>query len=140
VTDRASSAASPCCSAARRASARSRSSPATPVSPRSRSAASTHNPFDPKDKPLTELLARKFDRVFIALHGPGGEDGTLQGALEFLGLPYTGSGVMGSAIGMDKLRTKRLAASVGIPSRNTSCCAGRRISRRASSGSACRSS
>jgi D-alanine-D-alanine ligase len=72
--------------------------------------------FDPKDKPLAELLARKFDRVFIALHGPGGEDGTLQGALEFLGLPYTGSGVMGSAIGMDKLRTKRLAASVGIPS------------------------
>ena len=74
------------------------------------------HPFDPKDKPLTDLLARKFDRVFIALHGPGGEDGTLQGALEFLGLPYTGSGVMGSAIGMDKLRTKRLAASVGIPS------------------------
>jgi D-alanine-D-alanine ligase len=71
--------------------------------------------FDPKDKPLTELLSRRFDRVFIALHGPGGEDGTLQGALEFLGLPYTGSGVMGSAIGMDKLRTKRLAQSVGIP-------------------------
>jgi D-alanine-D-alanine ligase len=74
------------------------------------------HPFDPRDKPLAELLSRKFDRVFIALHGPGGEDGTLQGALEFLGLPYTGSGVMGSAIGMDKLRTKRLAASVGIPS------------------------
>ena len=71
--------------------------------------------FDPKDKPLTDLLVRKFDRVFIALHGPGGEDGTLQGALEFLGLPYTGSGVMGSAIGMDKLRTKRLAQAVGIP-------------------------
>jgi D-alanine-D-alanine ligase len=74
------------------------------------------HPFDPKDKPLTDLKTRAFDRVFIALHGPGGEDGTLQGALEFLGLPYTGSGVMGSAIGMDKLRTKRLAASVGIPS------------------------
>ena len=73
------------------------------------------HPFDPKDKPLAELLARRFDRVFIALHGPGGEDGTLQGALEFLGLPYTGSGVMGSAIGMDKLRTKRLAQAVGIP-------------------------
>ena len=73
------------------------------------------HPFDPKEKPLTELIARKFDRVFIALHGPGGEDGTLQGALEFLGLPYTGSGVMGSAIGMDKLRTKRLAQAVGIP-------------------------
>jgi D-alanine-D-alanine ligase len=73
------------------------------------------HPFDPKEKPLTELIQRKFDRVFIALHGPGGEDGTLQGALEFLGLPYTGSGVMGSAIGMDKLRTKRLAQAVGIP-------------------------
>jgi D-alanine-D-alanine ligase len=73
------------------------------------------HPFDPKDKPLAELVQRKFDRVFIALHGPGGEDGTLQGALEFLGLPYTGSGVMGSAIGMDKLRTKRLAQAVGIP-------------------------
>jgi len=71
--------------------------------------------FDPKEKPLTDLLTRKFDRVFIALHGPGGEDGTLQGALEFLGLPYTGSGVMGSAIGMDKLRTKRLALAVGVP-------------------------
>jgi D-alanine-D-alanine ligase len=73
------------------------------------------HPFDPRDKPLSELVARKFDRVFIALHGPGGEDGTVQGALEFLGLPYTGSGVMGSAIGMDKLRTKRLASAVGIP-------------------------
>jgi D-alanine-D-alanine ligase len=71
--------------------------------------------FDPKDRPIAELVTRKFDRVFIALHGPGGEDGTLQGALEFLGLPYTGSGVMGSAIGMDKLRTKRLAQAVGIP-------------------------
>jgi D-alanine-D-alanine ligase len=71
--------------------------------------------FDPRDRPLKELDTRNFDRVFIALHGPGGEDGTLQGALEFLGLPYTGSGVMGSAIGMDKLRTKRLAQAVGIP-------------------------
>jgi D-alanine-D-alanine ligase len=71
--------------------------------------------FDPRDKPLSDLLAERFDRVFIALHGPGGEDGTVQGALEFLGLPYTGSGVMGSAIGMDKLRTKRLGQAVGIP-------------------------
>src|SRR5437762_3964444 len=71
--------------------------------------------FDPRDAPLSELIARGFERVWIALHGPGGEDGTLQGALEFLGLPYTGSGVMGSAIGMDKLRTKRLAQAVGIP-------------------------
>lgn len=72
-------------------------------------------PFDPRDVPLSDLLTRRFDRVFIALHGPGGEDGTLQGALEFLGLPYTGSGVLGSAIGMDKLRTKRLAAALGVP-------------------------
>ena len=57
----------------------------------------------------------RFERVWIALHGPGGEDGTLQGALEFLGMPYTGSGVMGSAIGMDKLRTKRLAQAIGVP-------------------------
>jgi D-alanine-D-alanine ligase len=52
--------------------------------------------------------------VWIALHGPGGEDGTLQGALEYLGVSYTGSGVMGSAIAMDKLRTKRLAHAVGV--------------------------
>jgi D-alanine-D-alanine ligase len=71
--------------------------------------------FDPKDKSLTELVSGKFSRAWIALHGPGGEDGTLQGALEFLGIPYTGSGVLGSAIGMDKLRTKRLAHAVGIP-------------------------
>ncbi|MEP7312112.1 MAG: D-alanine--D-alanine ligase [Pseudomonadota bacterium] len=70
--------------------------------------------FDPRDLSLTKLRERRIDRVWIALHGPGGEDGTLQGALEFLGMPYTGSGVMGSAIGMDKLRTKRLAAAVGI--------------------------
>jgi D-alanine-D-alanine ligase len=71
--------------------------------------------FDPGERPLTELLGERFARVWIALHGPGGEDGTLQGALEYLGVPYTGSGVMGSAIGMDKLRTKRLAQALGIP-------------------------
>ncbi len=71
--------------------------------------------FDPRDQLLPELLASRTERVWIALHGPGGEDGTLQGALECLGLPYTGSGVMGSAIGMDKLRTKRLAQAIGIP-------------------------
>jgi D-alanine-D-alanine ligase len=71
--------------------------------------------FDPRDLPLSELPAAGFERVWIALHGPGGEDGTLQGALEYLGIPYTGSGVMGSAIGMDKLRTKRLALAVGVP-------------------------
>jgi D-alanine-D-alanine ligase len=71
--------------------------------------------FDPRDLPLTELGAQRFARVWIALHGPGGEDGTLQGALDYLGVPYTGSGVMGSAIGMDKLRTKRLALASGVP-------------------------
>jgi D-alanine-D-alanine ligase len=73
------------------------------------------HPFDPRDAALGELLAQRFERVWIALHGPGGEDGTLQGALDYLGVPYTGSGVMGSAIGMDKLRTKRLALAVGVP-------------------------
>jgi D-alanine-D-alanine ligase len=68
--------------------------------------------FDPRDEQLPKLL--DFDRAWIALHGPGGEDGTLQGALEYLGVPYTGSGVMGSAIGMDKLRTKRLAHAIGV--------------------------
>jgi D-alanine-D-alanine ligase len=75
--------------------------------------------FDPRDLPLTDLTKKKFDRVWICLHGPGGEDGTLQGALEYLGMPYTGSGVMGSAIGMDKLRTKRLAAAIGVASART---------------------
>lgn len=70
--------------------------------------------FDPRDRALTQLNEQGFDRVWIALHGPGGEDGTLQGALEYLGVPYTGSGVMGSAIAMDKLRTKRLAQAIGV--------------------------
>ncbi|HZO23552.1 MAG TPA: D-alanine--D-alanine ligase [Steroidobacteraceae bacterium] len=70
--------------------------------------------FDPGEQALSTLLDERFDRVWIALHGPGGEDGTVQGALEYLGVPYTGSGVMGSAIGMDKLRTKRLAQAIGV--------------------------
>ncbi|HEY3732239.1 MAG TPA: D-alanine--D-alanine ligase [Steroidobacteraceae bacterium] len=70
--------------------------------------------FDPAERSLNDLLKLKIDRVWIALHGPGGEDGTLQGALEFLGVPYTGSGVLGSAIGMDKLRSKRLAQTAGV--------------------------
>ena len=55
------------------------------------------------------------DRVFVALHGPGGEDGTVQGALGFLGLPYTGSGVLASALAMDKLRTKLLWRGLALP-------------------------
>jgi len=66
---------------------------------------------------LDALLARKFDRVFNILHGNkgGGEDGTLQGLLEALGVPYTGSGVLGSALGMDKIRTKQVWLSLGLP-------------------------
>jgi len=71
-------------------------------------------PFDPAERALGDLVTEGFDRACIALHGPGGEDGALQGALEWLGLPYTGSGVIGSAVGMDKLRTKRLAAAAGV--------------------------
>ena len=70
--------------------------------------------IDPRATPLAQLPAQGFDRVWIALHGPGGEDGTVQGALEVLGLPYTGSGVLGSSLGMDKLRTKRMAAAMGV--------------------------
>lgn len=70
--------------------------------------------FDPAERALGELITDGFDRAWIALHGPGGEDGALQGALEWLGLPYTGSGVLGSAVGMDKLRTKRLAQAAGV--------------------------
>jgi D-alanine-D-alanine ligase len=71
--------------------------------------------FDPAERSIAELAAEKFDRVFIALHGRYGEDGTLQGALEQLGIPYTGSGVMASAIGMDKIMSKRIWLSHGLP-------------------------
>lgn len=69
--------------------------------------------FDPAQRKLDELAS--FDRVFIALHGRHGEDGTIQGALELMGIPYTGSGVTASALGMDKWRTKLLWRSVGLP-------------------------
>jgi D-alanine-D-alanine ligase len=71
--------------------------------------------FDPQDQGLPELVAGGFDRAFIALHGRFGEDGTIQGVLEWLGIPYTGSGVLASAIAMDKLRTKLLWMASGIP-------------------------
>lgn len=70
--------------------------------------------FDPAERPLADLATGSFDRAWIALHGPGGEDGAVQGALEWLGLPYTGSGVLGSALAMDKLRTKQVAAAAGV--------------------------
>jgi D-alanine-D-alanine ligase len=71
--------------------------------------------FDPAEKPLAALKDEKFDRVFIALHGRGGEDGCLQGALELMKLPYTGSGVLASALGMDKWRSKLAWRAAGIP-------------------------
>ena len=73
------------------------------------------HPFDPQDQPLDQLVAGQFDRAFIALHGGHGEDGTMQGALEVLGIPYTGSGVMACALAMDKWRTKLLWQSAGVP-------------------------
>ncbi|QEL34689.1 D-alanine--D-alanine ligase [Enterobacter chengduensis] len=69
---------------------------------------------DPKEVDVTQLKAMGFDKVFIALHGRGGEDGTLQGLLDLIGLPYTGSGVMASAISMDKLRSKLLWQGAGL--------------------------
>ncbi|WP_299230549.1 D-alanine--D-alanine ligase [uncultured Halomonas sp.] len=71
--------------------------------------------YDPADGGLVGLEALAPDRVFIALHGRGGEDGTLQGALELMGIPYTGSGVLGSALGMDKQRTKLVWQALGLP-------------------------
>ncbi len=73
----------------------------------------------PLDSAATDFVRRLedggFDRVFNALHGRGGEDGVVQGLLEYLGIPYTGSGVLGSALAMDKLRTKQLWLGVGLP-------------------------
>jgi D-alanine-D-alanine ligase len=71
--------------------------------------------WDPAEEPMDAFAAAGFARVWIALHGPGGEDGALQGFLQWLGIPYTGSGVMSSAIAMDKVRSKHLFRSVGIP-------------------------
>ena len=71
--------------------------------------------FDPAERPLADLKADGFARVFLILHGRGGEDGTAQGALELMGIPYTGSGVMASAVGMDKWRTKLIWRGAGLP-------------------------
>jgi D-alanine-D-alanine ligase len=71
--------------------------------------------FDPRDSGLEALKAQRFERAFIALHGRFGEDGTVQGALEYVGIPYTGSGVMASALAMDKWRTKLLWRAAGLP-------------------------
>ena len=71
--------------------------------------------FDPAQRDLSELKHEGFARGFIALHGRHGEDGTVQGALELMGIPYTGSGVMASAIAMDKVMTKRVWIAEGLP-------------------------
>jgi D-alanine-D-alanine ligase len=71
--------------------------------------------FDPAERDLAELKRAGFARCFIALHGRGGEDGTVQGALEVMGIPYTGSGVTGSAIAIDKWRTKMIWLACGLP-------------------------
>jgi D-alanine-D-alanine ligase len=73
------------------------------------------HPFDPAERSLEDLARERFERVFIALHGRFGEDGTVQGVLEWLGIPYTGSGVLASALAMDKLRTKRIWAAEKLP-------------------------
>jgi D-alanine-D-alanine ligase len=73
------------------------------------------HPFDPSEQGLEQLRVQRFARVFIALHGRFGEDGTVQGALEVMGIPYTGSGVMASALAMDKWRTKLAWLATGVP-------------------------
>jgi len=71
--------------------------------------------FDPREKGLPALRGEGFARAFVALHGRGGEDGRLQGALDLLGIPYTGSGVLASALAMDKWRSKLVWQATGIP-------------------------
>lgn len=77
--------------------------------------------FDPAQRELAALKHEGFQRVFIALHGRHGEDGTVQGALELLGIPYTGSGVMASAVAMDKVMTKRIWLAEGLPTPRYAC-------------------
>ena len=71
--------------------------------------------FDTAERQLTDLIAEKVDRVLIMLHGRGGEDGSMQGALQQLGIPYTGSGVLGSALSMDKIHTKQIWQCLQLP-------------------------
>lgn len=71
--------------------------------------------FDTSENSLIDLKQQNFDRAFIALHGRGGEDGTIQGALQTLGIPYTGSGVLGSALSMDKIRSKLIWNAIELP-------------------------
>ncbi|WP_404401453.1 D-alanine--D-alanine ligase [Idiomarina seosinensis] len=71
--------------------------------------------FDPARQPLQQLISEHFQRVFIALHGRGGEDGSVQGALETLQIPYTGSGILGCALAMDKVRSKQIWQALSLP-------------------------
>jgi len=71
--------------------------------------------FDPAERPITDLLSLGVERAFIVLHGRGGEDGAMQGALQSLNVPYTGSGVLGCALAMDKVRTKQIWQSLHLP-------------------------
>ena len=71
--------------------------------------------FDPAERSIVELISEKIERVVIMLHGRGGEDGAIQGALQTLGIAYSGSGVMGSALAMDKIRSKRIFQAEGLP-------------------------
>lgn len=80
-----------------------------------RAAAVDAHPFDPREQDLSQLRSQGFEHVFIALHGHGGEDGSLQGALDWLRIPYTGSGVLASALAMDKWRSKLVWQAAGIP-------------------------
>ncbi len=80
-----------------------------------RSAGVDAHAFDPAERAMDDLSRDGFERCFIALHGRLGEDGAVQGALELLGIPYTGSGVMASSIAMDKVMTKRVWTAVGLP-------------------------
>ena len=73
------------------------------------------HPFDPAEQDLHKLLEGGFQRAFIALHGRFGEDGTMQGALELMNIPYTGSGVLASALAMDKWRSKLVWQAAGLP-------------------------
>ncbi len=79
-----------------------------------RSRAINAHAFDPAVHPVQHLVSDGYDRAFNILHGPGGEDGLVQGALEWLGIPYTGSGVLASALTMDKLKTKRVVVGAGL--------------------------
>lgn len=71
--------------------------------------------FDPKEQGIEQLLSQEYDRVFIVLHGRGGEDGSLQGALKLFGIPFTGSGAQGSALAMDKVRSKYMFVAANLP-------------------------